>query len=336
MVVLDRLQRHRQPARRRDRRRLRDAAAHRAHPRSSRGSSPSSSVDSSGASCLRRPKRARPKDNKEQKRRFAFLDTRRGADARAARSGPKTMADVLRSDRQRVIWAHRDPGRPGRARHQPRAADRRGRGTRRRARLRRPEPRARLPLRVLHARRGPVRRRRRHRRRRSRRGSRGGVIGTVEGVSLRTTRLRDVEGVVWHVPNGEIKRVGNKSQQWSRALLDIAVDLRHRCRQRDSRDQGDRRRHVARRRLASTRSSTEPEVWGIEELGAQSIEAPAGRSRPFRSSSGVLRGSCGRASRRPSTRPGSRRPTRRSRTAAATRRRPPPMKARPVATEGDR
>ena len=40
-------------------------------------------------------------------------------------------------------------------------------------------------------------------------------------MSLRTTRLRDAEGVIWHVPNGEIQRVGNKSQQWSRAVLDI-------------------------------------------------------------------------------------------------------------------
>jgi small conductance mechanosensitive channel len=51
----------------------------------------------------------------------------------------------------------------------------------------------------------------------------GGVVGTVEGFTLRVTRLRDVEGAVWHVPNGEIKRVGNQSQQWSRAVLDIAV-----------------------------------------------------------------------------------------------------------------
>ncbi len=51
----------------------------------------------------------------------------------------------------------------------------------------------------------------------------GAAVGTVEGVSLRTTRLRDNEGVVWHVPNGEILRVGNKSQQWSRALLDVPV-----------------------------------------------------------------------------------------------------------------
>jgi small-conductance mechanosensitive channel len=51
----------------------------------------------------------------------------------------------------------------------------------------------------------------------------GDATGTVEGVSLRTTRLRDVDGTVWHVPNGEIRRVGNKSQQWSRVLLDIPV-----------------------------------------------------------------------------------------------------------------
>ena len=51
----------------------------------------------------------------------------------------------------------------------------------------------------------------------------GVASGTVEDVSLRTTRLRDVEGVVWHVPNGVIQRVGNRSQEWSRAVLDIPV-----------------------------------------------------------------------------------------------------------------
>jgi len=49
------------------------------------------------------------------------------------------------------------------------------------------------------------------------------VNGTVEGVSLRTTRLRDIDGVVWHVPNGSIPRIGNKSQQWSRAVVDVPV-----------------------------------------------------------------------------------------------------------------
>jgi small-conductance mechanosensitive channel len=40
----------------------------------------------------------------------------------------------------------------------------------------------------------------------------GEVVGTVEDVSLRITTLRDANGVTWHVRNGEILRVGNKSQ----------------------------------------------------------------------------------------------------------------------------
>ncbi|MDP9240654.1 MAG: mechanosensitive ion channel family protein [Actinomycetota bacterium] len=51
----------------------------------------------------------------------------------------------------------------------------------------------------------------------------GEATGTVEAVGLRTTRLRDDFGVVWYVRNGEILRVGNKSQGWSRAILDVPV-----------------------------------------------------------------------------------------------------------------
>ncbi|HEX5090568.1 MAG TPA: mechanosensitive ion channel family protein [Nocardioides sp.] len=51
----------------------------------------------------------------------------------------------------------------------------------------------------------------------------GEATGTVEAVTLRVTRLRDLDGTVWYVPNGEIMRVGNKSQNWSRAVIDVAV-----------------------------------------------------------------------------------------------------------------
>ena len=44
----------------------------------------------------------------------------------------------------------------------------------------------------------------------------GEATGTVEAVSLRVTRLRDVDGTVWYVRNGEILRVGNMSQNWAR------------------------------------------------------------------------------------------------------------------------
>ena len=36
------------------------------------------------------------------------------------------------------------------------------------------------------------------------------VFGQVEAIDLRTTRLRDVTGTVWHFPNGEIRRVGSE------------------------------------------------------------------------------------------------------------------------------
>jgi small conductance mechanosensitive channel len=49
------------------------------------------------------------------------------------------------------------------------------------------------------------------------------ATGTVEAVGLRTTRLRDVEGVVWYVRNGEIARVGNMSQQYAQVVLDVPI-----------------------------------------------------------------------------------------------------------------
>ena len=51
----------------------------------------------------------------------------------------------------------------------------------------------------------------------------GEAVGTVEAVTLRVTRLRALDGTVWYVPNGEILRVGNKSQNWSRAVVDVGV-----------------------------------------------------------------------------------------------------------------
>ena len=48
--------------------------------------------------------------------------------------------------------------------------------------------------------------------------------GTVEAVGLRSTRLRDVNGTVWYVRNGEVMRVGNKSQGFATVVLDIPID----------------------------------------------------------------------------------------------------------------
>ncbi len=51
------------------------------------------------------------------------------------------------------------------------------------------------------------------------------AVGEVEQVGLRVTRIRDINGTVWHVPNGLVERVGNLSQRWAQATLDVPVAL---------------------------------------------------------------------------------------------------------------
>jgi small-conductance mechanosensitive channel len=51
----------------------------------------------------------------------------------------------------------------------------------------------------------------------------GDATGTVENVTLRVTRMRDVSGIVWHIRNGAIEQVGNESQGWARAVIDFPV-----------------------------------------------------------------------------------------------------------------
>jgi small-conductance mechanosensitive channel len=93
----------------------------------------------------------------------------------------------------------------------------------------------------------------------------GEAIGTVEAVGLRVTRLRDVEGTVWYVRNGEILRVGNQSQNWARTVVDVPVsheqdlyrvqeilkDVAH-----EVWEDEDFRKVII----------EEPEVWGVQEM----------------------------------------------------------------------
>src|SRR4051812_45821606 len=98
----------------------------------------------------------------------------------------------------------------------------------------------------------------------------GDASGTVEAVSLRVTRLRDVNGTVWYVRNGEILRVGNMSQNWARTVLDVRVGL------------GEDLTHV-RGILEETchgmwededfsgKIIEEPEVWGVERMDPDAV-----------------------------------------------------------------
>jgi moderate conductance mechanosensitive channel len=51
----------------------------------------------------------------------------------------------------------------------------------------------------------------------------GEASGTVEAVGLRITTMRDVNGTVWYVRNGEILRVGNSSQGFAVAVVDVPI-----------------------------------------------------------------------------------------------------------------
>ncbi|MPZ26437.1 MAG: mechanosensitive ion channel [Micromonosporaceae bacterium] len=51
----------------------------------------------------------------------------------------------------------------------------------------------------------------------------GEASGTVETVGLRVTTLRDIQGVYWYVPNGEIRRVGNRSQGPAVVVVDMPI-----------------------------------------------------------------------------------------------------------------
>jgi moderate conductance mechanosensitive channel len=99
----------------------------------------------------------------------------------------------------------------------------------------------------------------------------GEATGVVEGISLRTTRIRSVDGTLWYVPNGEIRRLGNMSQEWARALLDIGVSYET--------DVAEASRIIS--EVAEQMASEDeyvakfldaPEVWGVQNLGPDSVD----------------------------------------------------------------
>ena len=98
----------------------------------------------------------------------------------------------------------------------------------------------------------------------------GDASGTVEAVSLRVTRLRDVNGTVWYVRNGEILRVGNMSQNWARTVLDVRVGLG---------EDLSRVRGILEETCHgmwddedfSGMIIEEPEVWGVERMDTDAV-----------------------------------------------------------------
>jgi small-conductance mechanosensitive channel len=103
----------------------------------------------------------------------------------------------------------------------------------------------------------------------------GEASGVVEAVGLRTTRLRDVNGTVWYVPNGQITRVANKSQDWARALLDVTVSYKTDVREAEAtiKEVADA---VWNDDTWRSKLLEEPEIWGVENLGPSGIDIRVG------------------------------------------------------------
>lgn len=93
----------------------------------------------------------------------------------------------------------------------------------------------------------------------------GPATGIVEDVQIRITKVRDVNGTLWFVRNGEILRVGNMSQGWARIIVDLAVPYDADV---EAVEAEMLRTAVEMSQSGKWRSRVldKPEVWGLESI----------------------------------------------------------------------
>ena len=98
----------------------------------------------------------------------------------------------------------------------------------------------------------------------------GDVSGTVESVGLRITTVRDESGVLWYVRNGEITRIGNLSQGWSRVIIDLSVAVDSDIEEVEK-AMLDTAKGLAKDPKWRTRILEQPEVWGLESISGDAL-----------------------------------------------------------------
>jgi small-conductance mechanosensitive channel len=98
----------------------------------------------------------------------------------------------------------------------------------------------------------------------------GFATGIVEEVRIRVTSVRDVNGTLWFVRNGEILRVGNMSQGWARVIVDVAVPYEADI---DEVESTLLRAATGMSQAGKWRSRIleKPEVWGLESVSAEAM-----------------------------------------------------------------
>ncbi|OXM65600.1 MULTISPECIES: mechanosensitive ion channel family protein [Amycolatopsis] len=99
----------------------------------------------------------------------------------------------------------------------------------------------------------------------------GPATGTVESVGLRITTIRDVKGTVWYVRNGEVTRVGNSSQGYAIALVDVPLSYNADV-ERATAVLTEAAHSAATTEPLSVDLLEEPEVLGVEKVTPESIE----------------------------------------------------------------
>lgn len=98
----------------------------------------------------------------------------------------------------------------------------------------------------------------------------GEVKGIIEAVGLRVTQVRDVEGTLWYVRNGEIIRVGNKSQGFSRIIVDLSFDPSIDV-EKAKKLMLESAGKVAKSKEFGLLTIGNAEVWGIESLSGDAL-----------------------------------------------------------------
>lgn len=98
----------------------------------------------------------------------------------------------------------------------------------------------------------------------------GLASGIVEYVSVRVTHVRDVNGTLWYVRNGEITRIGNLSQGWSRVIVDLSIPVDADIDEVE-RLLLDTAKGLAKDAKWRTRILERPEVWGLESISGDAL-----------------------------------------------------------------
>ncbi|WP_239642465.1 mechanosensitive ion channel family protein [Microbacterium sp. B19] len=98
----------------------------------------------------------------------------------------------------------------------------------------------------------------------------GLATGIVEFVSVRITHVRDVNGTLWYVRNGEITRIGNMSQGWARVIIDLAVPVDADIDEVEKAMLGAAKA-LAKEQKWRSRIIEQPEIWGLESISGDAL-----------------------------------------------------------------